>query len=84
MSAILELEKVVKTYKKGTNEVHALAGMDLSIEEGEFMAVVGPSGSGKTTLLNIVGCLDSPTSGTVRYKGVALGGMKENQLSDYR
>ena len=84
MSAILELEKVVKTYKKGTNEVHALAGMDLSIDEGEFMAVVGPSGSGKTTLLNIVGCLDSPTSGTVRYKGAALGGMKENQLSDYR
>lgn len=84
MSAILELEKVVKTYKKGTNEVHALAGVSLSIDRGEFLAVVGPSGSGKTTLLNIVGCLDSPTSGSVKYDGKILGGLKEDQLSEYR
>jgi len=84
MGAILELEKVVKTYKKGTNEVHALAGVDLSIERGEFLAVVGPSGSGKTTLLNIVGCLDSPTSGEVRYDGKVLGDMKEDERSEYR
>jgi len=84
MAAILQLEKVTKTYKKGDNEVHALGGVDLSIESGEFLAIVGPSGSGKTTLLNIVGCLDSPTSGRVLYDGKPLGGMKEDQLSAYR
>ena len=84
MAAILQLDKVTKTYKKGDNEVHALGGVDLSIDSGEFLAIVGPSGSGKTTLLNIVGCLDSPTSGSVQYNGQFLGGMNENQLSDYR
>ncbi|MBN2873964.1 MAG: ABC transporter ATP-binding protein, partial [Spirochaetales bacterium] len=84
MAAILQLEQVTKTYKKGENEVRALGGVDLSIEPGEFLAIVGPSGSGKTTLLNIVGCLDSPTSGTVLYNGTPLGGMKEDQLSAYR
>jgi putative ABC transport system ATP-binding protein len=84
MAAILQLEKVTKIYKKGDNEVRALGGVDLSIEQGEFLAIVGPSGSGKTTLLNIVGCLDSPTSGGVLYNGTTLGGMKENQLSEYR
>ncbi|MFQ3548043.1 MAG: ATP-binding cassette domain-containing protein, partial [Termitinemataceae bacterium] len=66
MSAILELEGVKKTYKKGDSEVHALDGVSLTIERGEFTAVVGPSGSGKTTLLNIIGCLDTPSSGVVR------------------
>ncbi|MFA6508512.1 MAG: ABC transporter ATP-binding protein [Treponemataceae bacterium] len=84
MGSILELEKVVKTYTKGTVEVHALSGVDLSIERGEFLAVVGPSGSGKTTLLNIIGCLDSPTSGVVRYDGKVLGTMTENERSEYR
>jgi len=84
MAAILQLDKVTKTYKKGDNEVHALGGVDLSIDSGEFLEIVGPSGSGKTTLLNIVGCLDSPTSGSVQYNGQFLGGMNENQLSDYR
>ena len=81
---MLELVKVEKTYIKGSNEVHALAGLDLSIEKGEFLAVVGPSGSGKTTLLNIIGCLDVPTAGSVSYDGKTLGGMKEDELSDYR
>ncbi|PKL09976.1 MAG: lipoprotein-releasing system ATP-binding protein LolD [Spirochaetae bacterium HGW-Spirochaetae-7] len=84
MAAILQLDKVTKTYRKGENEVHALVGVDLSIEPGEFLAIVGPSGSGKTTLLNIVGCLDSPTSGGVLYNGTPLGGLKEDQLSEYR
>jgi len=84
MAAILQLEKVTKTYRKGENEVHALVGVNLSIEPGEFLAIVGPSGSGKTTLLNIVGCLDSPTSGGVTYNGTPLGGLTENQLSEYR
>ena len=84
MAIILQLQKVNKTYQKGDNVVRALDGVDLSIEKGEFMAIVGPSGSGKTTLLNIVGCLDSPTDGQVLYNDKPLGGMKEDQLSDYR
>jgi putative ABC transport system ATP-binding protein len=84
MAAILRLEQVRRTYTKGENQVHALAGVDIAIEQGEFLAVVGPSGSGKTTLLNIIGCLDSPSSGRVLYKGESLGAMKEDQLSDYR
>jgi putative ABC transport system ATP-binding protein len=84
MAAILRLEQVRRTYTKGDNQVHALAGVDIAIEQGEFLAVVGPSGSGKTTLLNIIGCLDSPSSGRVLYKGESLGAMKEDQLSDYR
>jgi putative ABC transport system ATP-binding protein len=84
MAAILELKQVTKLYRKGENEVRALAGVDLSIERGEFTAIMGPSGSGKTTFLNIVGCLDSPSSGTVSYDGKSLGSMKEDELSEYR
>lgn len=84
MAAILELRQVTKLYRKGENEVRALAGVDLSIERGEFTAIMGPSGSGKTTFLNIVGCLDSPSSGTVSYDGKSLGAMKEDELSEYR
>ena len=82
--AILEMTQIKKTYYKGEREVHALRGVDLGIEEGEFLSVVGPSGSGKTTLLNIVGCLDTPTTGTVLYNGTDLSTVKESGLSDYR
>ncbi|HKL86279.1 MAG TPA: ABC transporter ATP-binding protein [Treponemataceae bacterium] len=84
MAPILQLEKVERIYRKGTSEVHALAGVDLSIEKGEFLAIVGPSGSGKTTLLNIIGCLDSPTNGSVLYDGKILATLNANELSDYR
>ena len=66
---IAELENVVKMYRRGTEEVHALAGASLSVEPGEFAAIVGPSGSGKTTLLNILGCMDTPSSGRVVIEG---------------
>jgi len=84
MSAILELEGITRIYKKGESEVHALDGVNLSIEKGEFTAIVGPSGSGKTTLLNIIGCLDTPTAGIVRYNGTPLGTMKEDERAAYR
>ena len=60
---IIEFDKVVRTYGKGHAEVHALAGVDLQVHEGEFVAVMGPSGSGKSTLLTIAGRLEEPTSG---------------------
>jgi len=82
--ADLLLEGVTKVYKKGESEVRALDGVGLSIEKGEYLAIVGPSGSGKTTLLNILGCLDRPTSGTMVYDGRELRGMGEDALSEYR
>jgi len=84
MGTILKLEGVRKSYTKAQRSVEALRGIDLSIQKGEFLAIVGPSGSGKTTLLNIVGCLDLPTSGSVLYDGRELGGMSETELSVYR
>ena len=80
----LHLEKITKIYHKGENEVHALDGIDLDIDSGEFLAVVGPSGSGKTTLLNILGCLDSPTGGRIVYNGTELDGLDEKGMSAYR
>jgi len=82
--AVLQLSKVTRVYRKGDNEVRALDGIDLSIEAGEFLAIVGPSGSGKTTMLNILGCLDSPTEGTIVYDGTDLRALDEVGLSAYR
>ena len=80
----LHLENITKVYRKGDNEVRALDGIDLDIDQGEFLTVVGPSGSGKTTFLNIVGCLDSPTAGRIVYEGTELGGLSEKGMSAYR
>jgi putative ABC transport system ATP-binding protein len=82
--SLLRLEKVSRIYRKGETEVRALDGVDLVMEAGEFLAIVGPSGSGKTTLLNILGCLDSPTSGSIVYDGIDLHKLDENALSAYR
>lgn len=82
--AILKLNDVKKVYQKGATEVEALRGVNLSIEKGEFLAIVGPSGSGKSTTLNIVGCLDNPTTGSVLYDGKELGKYKEIELAKYR
>lgn len=81
---ILEMMNVKKTYRKGTREIHALRGINLSIEKGEFLSIVGPSGSGKSTLLNILGCLDSASEGSVVYNGLQLSRLGEKHLSDYR
>ena len=65
---ILELHNIYKTYIQGKMEVPVLKDISLSVNEGEYVAIMGPSGSGKTTLMNIIGCLDLPTSGTYAYK----------------
>jgi ABC-type lipoprotein export system ATPase subunit len=80
----IEAEAVRRVYKSGSQEVQALRGIDLQIDTGRFVALVGPSGSGKTTLLNILGGLDSPTSGAVRIFGQNLAGMNERQLTRWR
>ncbi len=83
--AVVEIKDVVKDYvEDGEVVTHALRGVDLRIEKGEFMAIAGPSGSGKTTLLNLLGALDTPTSGSVRIDGTELAKMKAKALSDLR
>ena len=81
---LIETRQLTKTYNPGAIPVHALRGVDLEIEEGEFTAIVGPSGSGKTTLLNIIGGLDSPTGGQVLIAGKDISTLSENQLIDFR
>lgn len=82
--ALLELHEVTKEYRHGKVPVPALRGIDLSVEHGEFLAIAGPSGSGKTTLLNLVGCLDTPTAGTIRFEGRELSALSRSELADIR
>jgi putative ABC transport system ATP-binding protein len=70
---LIRFEKVWKSYGQGEAQVHALAGVDLAIARGEFVAIMGPSGSGKSTSMNIIGCLDTPSSGRYDFMGVDAG-----------
>ncbi len=81
---VIEVKGITKTYNPDKVPVEALRGVDLTIEAGEFTAIVGPSGSGKTTLLNIIGGLDRPTSGDIWIGGTKLNDMSENQLIKFR
>lgn len=76
---LIELRRVTKVYGRGDAAVHALAGVDLRIEQGEFVAVMGPSGSGKSTAMNILGCLDTPSSGSYRFRGVPVETLGRDQ-----
>jgi len=82
--ALIELRGLTKTYRLGDEILHALDGVNLSVQGGEFVAITGPSGSGKTTLANIIGGLDRPTSGTVIVDGNDLSRVRDNKLSAYR
>jgi len=82
--AIIEIQNLTKVFKMGENEVHALAGVSLSIGKGEMIAIMGPSGSGKSTLMSIVGCLDVPTSGSYVLDGEPVEQLKDSQLADVR
>jgi len=84
MSSVIHTEKLVKTYATGTTEVHALRGIDLAVEKGEFIAIMGTSGSGKSTLMNLLGCLDTPTSGSYAIDGVNVEGLGNNELAAIR
>jgi putative ABC transport system ATP-binding protein len=76
---IIEFRRVTKVFGAGAAAVHALAGVDFSIRQGEFVAIMGPSGSGKSTAMNIIGCLDTPTGGSYLFQGVEIGGLGRNQ-----
>lgn len=77
--SLMELKDVTKVYGSGAAVVHALAGVDLRIEKGEFVAIMGPSGSGKSTAMNMLGCLDTPSSGQYLFKGVEVGQLSRDQ-----
>jgi putative ABC transport system ATP-binding protein len=81
---VIQLQEVTRVYRIGEVETHALRGVTMTVEEGEFTAIVGPSGSGKTTLLQLLGCLDKPTSGTVRVKGQDVSQLNANGRADLR
>jgi putative ABC transport system ATP-binding protein len=84
MSAIIETKNVYKIYKDPASEVHAVDGVSLCIRQGEFTAIVGPSGSGKTTLLNLIGGLDTPTSGSLYIEGEDISHLSPKELVDFR
>ena len=81
---ILTMENIVKTYKMGDEEQTVLKGIDLQVDKGEFVAILGPSGSGKSTLMNIIGCLDTATSGTYHLHGRDVSALSESELARVR
>ena len=84
MSTLVSIRNLHKTYQRGPEKVDVLNGLDIDIDQGDFAALMGPSGSGKTTLLNLIGGLDSPTSGSIEVAGQRIDAMKSGQLSQWR
>lgn len=84
MSALVEIQDISKIYNPGENEVRALDHISLTIQKGEFVAIIGQSGSGKSTLMNMIGCLDVPTEGTYILNGQNASKLSDNELSDIR
>ena len=84
-SVVINLQQITKAYDMGgAEEVHALRGVSVQIHKNEYVAIMGPSGSGKSTLMNIIGCLDTPTSGLYEFNGVNVSEMNDNQLAKVR
>lgn len=81
---IINIEHIAKVYQVGSEEVHALRDVSLRIDKNEYVAIMGPSGSGKSTLMNMLGCLDTPTSGIYDFKGVNVSEMSDNDLAKIR
>ncbi|AVP97131.1 ABC transporter ATP-binding protein [Ahniella affigens] len=84
MDALVSLRSIKKSYQRGTQKIEVLHGIDLTIPKGDFVALMGPSGSGKTTLLNLIGGLDSPSSGEINVGGQRIDALSSNKLSNWR
>jgi len=82
--ALIETRDLWKTYQMGTEKIHALSGLSIEIERGEYVAIMGPSGSGKSTLMNLIGCLDTPSRGTYLLNEKNVGGMNDDELARIR
>src|SRR5688500_6195152 len=82
--ALIETDNPWKSYMMGTEEIHALRGVSIGIDRGEYVAIMGPSGSGKSTLMNLIGCLDTPSQGTYTLNGKAVGEMNDDELARIR
>ena len=82
--SIISLNQVRKTYPLGSTEVHAVCGVDLEISQGDFVSIAGPSGSGKSTILNMIGCIDTPTSGSVVINGINITDMNDRDMTRLR
>src|SRR3954464_13406154 len=81
---LIRLHEICRSYDMGSETVHALRGVSMAIERGEYVAIMGPSGSGKSTLMNVLGCLDTPTSGSYELNGHSVGEMDDDELADIR
>ncbi len=81
---LIEFEQVTKVYPMGGEEVKALNGVDLVIRRGEYVAIMGPSGSGKSTMMNVIGCLDTPSGGSYRFKGIEIRALNDDELARIR
>ncbi|MDW5290054.1 ABC transporter ATP-binding protein [Formosa sp. PL04] len=84
MSNVIEITNIIRDFKLGQETVHVLKGIDLTIKRGDYIAIMGPSGSGKSTLMNLLGCLDTPTSGTYILNGKDVSKMTDDDLADIR
>ncbi len=82
--ALIELQDICKTYQMGNSAIHALNGLNCEIEKGEYVALMGTSGSGNSTLMNVIGCLDSPTSGTYSLNNIDVSSMTDDELATIR
>src|SRR5207248_3535992 len=83
-NSVLFLDEIQKVYKMGTELVYALRGVTIGVQKNEYVAIMGPSGSGKSTLMNIIGCLDTPTSGNYFFNKLNVAGMDDNDLAEIR
>jgi putative ABC transport system ATP-binding protein len=84
LMSLIHFEDIKRSYQMGTETVHALRGVSLAVERGEYVAIMGPSGSGKSTMMNVIGCLDTPSSGKYELNGANVSEMDDNQLAEIR